>query len=315
MAKEDNLYSKAISFWQLGNFEQAKKTFKKLLKNNFPNAQVLSFIGILDIQMGNLNEGVASLKKAYLIDPTNINIKKNYANALVDLSNFQIEHNQISQALISLENSIDAFPDNEPAYMNLIKINIKQKNYLKVDEIFNAALDYLSNNSNLYFLYGNSLFDQKKYKEALSMYEKTLEIDKHFAESYFHQALCYEFLGDIETSLSKYDSCLNIKPGYELALYNKAQLLLALGNFEEGWNLYQNRWSSKRNIGKYFFNQTTELKDIDSARNKNIFVWAEQGIGDQILYSSLLYDFKKLAPNLTVSIDKRLLKIYQKLIT
>ena len=52
-------------------------------------------------------------------------------------------------------------------------------------------------------------------------------------------------------------------------------------------------------------------KEIEA--NKKVLVWAEQGIGDQVLYSSMLEDFSKLKKHkVTVSIDERLISLYQR---
>jgi hypothetical protein len=69
------------------------------------------------------------------------------------------------------------------------------------------------------------------------------------------------------------------------AITNKAFINLAINKFKEGWELYESRY----HIKNIFFSPKPKLVDFN-IKNKKIFIWAEQGIGDQILYSSLLCD-------------------------
>ena len=151
--------------------------------------------------------------------------------------------------------------------------------------------------------------DQKKYDLALKVYQKALELKSDFSECLFHQALCYEFLGNKDLAFEKYDEALAIKPDYFLAIHNKALLLLAQENFHDGWCLYLNRWKKNNNVKDYLITARAELVEIPK-NNEYIYIWSEQGIGDQVLFSSMLNDFKKFTKNLIVSLDERLIPIY-----
>jgi ADP-heptose:LPS heptosyltransferase len=54
-----------------------------------------------------------------------------------------------------------------------------------------------------------------------------------------------------------------------------------------------------------------ELESFD-VKNKSILIWGEQGVGDQILYASLLIDALKTPNNFFVSIDNRLVALFRR---
>ena len=61
---------------------------------------------------------------------------------------------------------------------------------------------------------------------------------------------------------------------------------------------------------KAFSSSKSLLTELD--KTKKIFLWSEQGIGDQIMYGSLLNEFSKLCKKLTVKIDERLINLFEK---
>lgn len=311
MVNINDIYAKAINLWRSNNFIEAKNNFKKVLKKQPFNSEVLSYIGILDLQLKNFKEGIFSLKRANTISPNNKNIITNLSNGLLDYANELHNKNLFSQAIDVLEESIKFLPKNEAAYLNLMRLYIHEKKYLKVKEKYECLKRINPKNENMYFLYANSLFDQRDFQTANDLYGEAILLKPDFIECHFHQALCYEFIGNTRRALEKYDDCSKINPNYALALFNKSQLLLASNNFKEGWVLYRYRWKSKKNIDRYLFDPLKELNKSNFINNK-ILVWAEQGIGDQILFSSLLDDFKSMTRELIVSLDERLIPIYKR---
>ena len=55
--------------------------------------------------------------------------------------------------------------------------------------------------------------------------------------------------------------------------------------------------------------KTNLLSNISD--KKNVFVWAEQGIGDQIMYGSMFFEMANLSKSLIVKLDKRLIKVFK----
>jgi tetratricopeptide (TPR) repeat protein len=311
MTKLEEYYSKAVNSWRSGNLVDALDFFKKIQKKNPRNSEIISYIGVLELQLGDIDKGISSLKFAIDISPGDSKIKANLANAYIDKFHYLLKNNYFDEALESLKESINVFPTNEIAYLNLLKLLIKLKKFNEVDNCFNSLEKLNPNNAEIFYLYGNALFDQKKYIEALHQYDKAISIKQDFYECVFHQALCLEFTGNFKKSLVKYDQCIKINPNYNLALLNKSQLLLKMGDYVQGWHIYKTRWLTAMENEHYLLNKDNELNNREDL-SKKIFIWPEQGIGDQILFSSLLNDFNNIAKDLTLSIDKRLVSLFQR---
>jgi hypothetical protein len=87
-------------------------------------------------------------------------------------------------------------------------------------------------------------------------------------------------------------------------------LALQMGDFKAGWEGYERRWGSKT------FN-SPRISTIHPQWERGLglkrpIVWTEQGIGDQILYASLIEALAKEVDSVVVLIDMRLAPLLQR---
>lgn len=103
---------------------------------------------------------------------------------------------------------------------------------------------------------------------------------------------------------------LELRPSDPAANFYLAQLYLALGNFKDGWPKYESRWL----VGECQSRRLKTLKPIwnGEAFDGRLYVWAEQGIGDQILHASMFENLNTYAQKIIISTEKKLLKIFQR---
>ena len=99
MGKVDELYSKAIAQWKFGNFVEAINFFKKILRKNPNNSEILSYVGILYLQLGDYDKGLTSLELARNLSPNDHNILVNLSNGLLDQANYFYQHSFFSTAI------------------------------------------------------------------------------------------------------------------------------------------------------------------------------------------------------------------------
>jgi len=108
---------------------------------------------------------------------------------------------------------------------------------------------------------------------------------------------------------------------------NLGLMLLRNGDFERGWPLYDYRFLGGEVTSKYtqtqrpWFNGLVErggpgerLQRHRPVRQsvKKLLIWAEQGVGDEIMFGSLLSEAKPLAQELVVQVDARLLGLFKR---
>ena len=92
--------------------------------------------------------------------------------------------------------------------------------------------------------------------------------------------------------------------------FDAAVELLALGEWEQGWNLYEHRFfgASKRFITPAGIEPRHSQ---DPPNGKQVIVFSEQGIGDSIMMASMLPDLQASAQKLTVLVQPRLEQLFR----
>ena len=105
---------------------------------------------------------------------------------------------------------------------------------------------------------------------------------------------------------------------------NLGLIYLRQGDFARGWPLYDYRFlcgeattQGSHPARAWFDGQsalatTAQSQGADSSRVQTLLIWAEQGVGDEIMFGSLLSEVKPWAQTLVVQVDARLLGLFKR---
>ena len=89
------------------------------------------------------------------------------------------------------------------------------------------------------------------------------------------------------------------------------QTLLLKGDLHQGWKEYEWRWKCKDFSSEIrYFPQV--LWDGSDLNGKSILVWTEQGVGDQIMFASMLDDLLQMETNIITDCDIRLIPLFKR---
>ena len=309
----------------------------RALKSNPTEIKFIINLANAYISINQFKESLEYLDSAEKINPNLLNILYNKARALRGL-------NEFDAAITYLNKCLTLDPDNYLVLCDLAllftqkenfqaakdlyskAININPENYLtyynrgsayeKLNEFQNALEDYNTViQKNTFFepaLFNKFriLFKQGIYHEALNQINYLLKLDTKNMNYLLARATIFEESKEYDLAIQDYDRIINniedSSEAYE-AKAKKGFLKLTNNQFPEGWKLYEYRWSirDKKKI------LIPELEDFNVI-NKNIIIWAEQGIGDQILFSSLLFNALNTTNNFTISLDQRLIQLFSR---
>ena len=90
-----------------------------------------------------------------------------------------------------------------------------------------------------------------------------------------------------------------------------AYLYIYKNNFERAWDFFESRKHTRKFKQKELYKKTSLAKK-ETIINKKILVLREQGIGEEILFSSMYKELITLNNNLKIETDKRLISIFER---
>lgn len=109
-------------------------------------------------------------------------------------------------------------------------------------------------------------------------------------------------LGRIDEGLRDFDRALALRPDFALAAFHRALALLLMGDFARGWEGYELRRLDARRAGA-----SSTAPEWDGSRiDGTLLVTREQGLGDEIMFASLLPEVIARVGHCIVEADPRL---------
>ena len=171
---------------------------------------------------------------------------------------------------------------------NLALIYNLQQKYLEALTLLENVLKAQPNNLRAITNYGNSLKGLNRYDEAILKYKKVLEIKPNFVDAIGNLANCQVLSGQFDEASNNFQKILEMNPNSVEAHFNYGLLQLKNGNFKEGWKNYE--WRKKKTVkkNKYIREQDREYLGGEILKDKTIFIYNEQGLGDYIQFSRYL---------------------------
>ena len=147
---------------------------------------------------------------------------------------------------------------------------------------------------------------------ALVFYTEALRLKPDHLNARFHRGCALLELGQIEAGLEDTTACARAftDPGNRTsAELTSAHAALALGDLEAGWQWYEGR--HKRGTPREVY-YDIPLPRHAGAPGRRLFLSAEQGLGDEILYASIIPEIENLVAHLGIGVEPRLVSLFKR---
>ena len=329
------MLEKAMQLCQQSKIHEAKIIYLDLIRNYSSHPIALTNLGTIELQLGNAEAGIDLLKKSIEVDPNQSVALSNLANALVDLKEFDQaifyynlaiklnpkfleaycnrgrayrKHHKYENAISSYESALALSPDHINTLIDLGFLFNEMQYFDKAIEMYNAAIKISPDNTRAHYNKSVTLGNLKYFNEAIQECDQTIKINPGLLEAYNLKTSFLINLKKLDVALNLIDQIILKKFDSPEAFFNKSVINFYLNNFEDAWIFYESRFGIKTNE-PYLISSNSALQNFD-VENKNIYIWAEQGIGDQILFCTVLNDAIKTKNQFIVSLDPRLVPIY-----
>ncbi len=321
---------------QDGEDLRAQELFKRALQVDPTSVDAHYLLGALLGKRGELQEAGVHLRQAIAVNP-------DFADAHVARGNVFLLQNDKPAAAASYERAIGLDPRNAVAHSNLGLIYQGLGNHdaalrhfartydlapylagalqnLALESIelgqFERALSHLHERLRerpddyeaLTYL-GLVLQNMQRPDEALEFYQSAIKQNRSDPDLLNNLGISLQDLGRLGEAIACYDSAIALRPDFELALLHRSLLYLLLHDFARGWNDYDRRLSS---IGQPRRPDVYPRWDGSCLDGRGILVYAEQGIGDEIMFASCLPQVIAASRNCVIECSSRLEQLFRR---
>jgi len=177
-------------------------------------------------------------------------------------------------------------------------------------DLLSRAIELDPGSASAYGSLGRVLANAAMLDEAIACYRRAIELDPNRSSTYTNLAAVLETSGRFEEMLLACEQALQINPDCDATRWNLARALLATGYIEEGWDMYGFGFASGQRLPlRPFPGLIWEGEDL---KDKTIMVWREQGLGDDILFSTCYTDLIAKAGHVIIETNPRLVSLYQR---
>jgi tetratricopeptide (TPR) repeat protein len=114
--------------------------------------------------------------------------------------------------------------------------------------------------------------------------------------------------GNPQKALFHYERSLAIEPRDKAVMFNSGLAHLELGNWKRGWELYDLGYDAGVRSPRQYMN----LPKWEGEHGKVLIVWGEQGVGDEIMFASMIPDLQKICKRVIFDCHPRLVDTYRR---
>jgi len=146
-----------------------------------------------------------------------------------------------------------------------------------------------------------------RLEEARQYFEKALELKPGNTDIINELSKIHLYSGDPGTAIELLDKALELQPDATSSKFAKAVLLILLGNYREGWQLYEERLHHTEVGNRH---QEIPLWEGQPLANKSLLIQGEQGLGDEIMFASCVPDICRQPGSCLIECHSKLLALF-----
>jgi tetratricopeptide (TPR) repeat protein len=268
---------------RLGREQEAATCLRRAIALEPDNADFHSDLGNALLAQCSWDEAIAQYEHA-------LGLKPDYPEALNSLASALIGRERFDDAIARLQQAIALRPDYAEAHDNLGFVLMQLGREEDATSCFRRAIALQPESAALRAGYGNALMSQNFWDGAAAQYRRALELNP--------------------------DPLLFADVQYSLALMH-----LFRHEFEQAWPDFERRFETGkfRKTGFRIDPASVELYDRlphwrgpGEAGVSEVAIWAEQGIGDQVLFSTLIPELIGAGVPFVYEVDRRLVGAYER---
>ena len=327
---------------KVGDIDTSINALKKILFIDKNNTSYLSQIYKLLLAKGSLDQALQKINSLLEIDNKNYDalrdksyiyfLKKDYIEAkkyIENISNLKdddyfgynikgliyLKNNYFEKARYLFNTAIKINDQYLDSYNNLGACLLELEKLDEAKKVFNSAYCIDKKNVSTLINLANVLSLQDNIVEAVNYYNEALKLEPNNQEILSNLAICYCRESKEKEAKIFYDKALKINPYDYKLMYAYCTLQLKLNKFNKSWELFDSRLlveKNKQKLNNFNLVKNNLFNNLKIDPNDKLLVLREQGIGEEILFSSIYPNIINRFENVKIEADKRLVSIFNR---
>jgi len=325
--------SVAAAHHDAGRLQLAESLYREILTDNPAFAPARHRLGVLAYQSGQVDAALKLIDSAVLLEPDNpvfhmslgamlrsqnrleeaeaacrksVELDPNSPDAHNNLGNVLKELDDQEGALAAYETVLFLQPGHVMASMNLATLHRQKNDTDLAYEVLASIESQVGGTAEFRNEMGLTHLRAFRPDEAALLFKAALSLDPKNASYLNNLGLALRSQGKLTEALAAYDLAIDLKPGHGEARWNRSVAHLMLGNWKQGLGDWHYRRVHSEFQERAFPQGLWTGKELRKGR---LLVHAEQGVGDEILYTSLLPQVLKCTPDVLLEVDARLVPL------
>lgn len=285
-----------------GDLDQAIAHYRTAIALDRNQADAHNNLGLALRAKGELEQAETSYRQAIAVQPNHVQAHNNLGILLRSMGRREdaIGHYRLALA-------VD--PDFADAHSNLGNALWAEGRRDDAFWHYRRALEADPRNAQAMINVGTALKQAGRLKESTDYYLQAAKVDPAMADAHYNLGVNLAEQGRLNDAIAAYRRAVASAPDHVKAQKNLSVALLTIGAFEEGFALWEWRWQEPGTWRRGFDFPLWEGQDLS---NKSLLVWAEQGVGDELMLGTLLPEVIALAGRTLVECDPRLVPLYSR---
>jgi tetratricopeptide (TPR) repeat protein len=332
---------KAATLSELKRYNEALACVEKALEINPRYAEAYLNKGNILTSLKKYNESITAYEKALSFNSKLSDAHLGLANACRQLKRFDHALKAYDAALVLMPNfaeawigrgnaltELDRLDEALAAYDKALSLNHKMAeawlgrgNALgqlsRVEEslvAYDSALALKPDLDLAWLGRGNAFMRLKDFERALAAFDRASVSNPALAAAWMGRGNVLNELKRYEDASAAYDSAINLDPALADAYWYKGLVKLCIGDFASGWDLFEWRSKSKEYVSYYPHLKALNIASLQERSafiGKSVAVFSEQGVGDEIMFASILPDLINDANTVFYQVDPRLVRLFE----
>lgn len=296
----NSVFEQGLAAHRQGDLVTAQECYQQVLQQQPQHADALHLSGVLAKQLNAADIGVDMIKKAIAINPVSSAYYNNLALCYRDMGDNR-------NALAVLQQAVQLNPEDAMAWFNLGNVERDMGERGAAISAYQTSLQHQPKNTAALNNLGELLYKQGLFAEAEQQLQKALVLEPGLQQAHANLGHVYRRLKHFPEALQHYRQALAANARDFDSLFGTALVELQQEDYPAGWDKYQARFFATEKI-RYRHPELQAWPGI--GHDGRVLVWAEQGVGDEIMFASLLPVLAQHVSAMTLECDERLMPLF-----